>query len=333
MTARRGRWRAFALTGSVVATALLASAAPAASQSPPDENPLESARRAAGNYAFAGQVRLRWRDAAGDHEQMVDVRAADGAMVVEGDASVLARRNERLIRQPGASWDALWPAGLASLGTPRPATKYALSSVQGPLVAGRPTTLVEVHRGPQVVERVWLDAATGLLLGREQYAVSGVPARSIQFQDIRVGGPMGEVPSPHVPSPAVAVATTRLAPSTLPGGYQRLGTFKRGPVVHLLYSDGVYGLSVFEQSGRLRAGALPAGAERVRIGEAQGWHYEWAGGHILLWRGHDRVYSAVGDGPLSDVVQASAGVPLGPRPSLLQRLRAACHAVLRALKD
>jgi len=115
MTARRGRWRAFALTGSVVATALLVSATPAASQSSPEENPLESARRAAGNYAFAGQVRLRWRDAAGDHEQMVDVRAADGAMVVEGDASVLARRNERLIRQPGASWDALWPAGLLLL--------------------------------------------------------------------------------------------------------------------------------------------------------------------------------------------------------------------------
>jgi hypothetical protein len=323
-----------AVTGSVVAaSALLAAATPAASQSQPDENPLESARRAAGNHAFAGQVRLRWRDASGEHEQLMDVRAGDGTMVVEGDASVLARRDERLIRRPGARWDSLWPAGLASLGAPRPATKYVLSSVQGPLVAGRPTTLVEVRRGTQVVERVWLDAATGLLLGREQYAVSGASARSIQFQEISVGAPMGEVPSPHVRSPAVAVANTRLVPSALPGGYQRLGTYKRGDVVHLVYSDGVYGLSVFEQPGRLKTGALPAGAERVRIGGTQGWHYAWAGGHILLWRGHDRVYSAVGDGPLSDVVQASAGVPLGPRPSLLERLRAACHAVLRALKD
>jgi hypothetical protein len=333
MTTRSGRVRAMALMGGVVATALLVSATPAASQSPPDENPLESARRAAGNYAFAGQVRMRWRDASGEHEQVVDVRAGDGAMVVEGDASVLARRNERLIRRPGASWDALWPAGLTSLGTPRPATKYALSSAQGPLVAGRPSTLVEVRRGPLVVERVWLDTATGLLLGREQYAVNGAPARSIQFQDISVGGPMGEVPSPHVRSSAVAVTNSRLAPSTLPGGYQRRGSFKRGAVVHLVYSDGVYGLSVFEQPGRLRIGALPAGSQRVRIGGTQGWHYEWPGGHVLLWRGHDRVYSAVGDGPLSDVVQASAGVPLGPRPSLLERFRAACHAVLRALKD
>jgi hypothetical protein len=332
--ASRGRWRAAGLT-TVLAAALVAAAAPApaASQSAPDENPLESARTAARSYAFSGQVRLRWRDGSGEHEQLVDVRAGDGTMVVEGDASVLARRDERLIRRPGASWDALWPAGLASLGAPRPATKYTMASAQGTSLAGRPTTLVEVRRGDRVVERVWLDAATGLLLGREQYTLDGALARSIQFQNISVGGPTGDVPSPHVARPAVAVTTARQVPSILPGGYERLGTYKRGALVHFVYSDGVYGLSVFEQVGRLRAGTLPAGAERVRIGDTQGWHYAWAGGHVLLWRGHGRVYSAVGDGPLTDVVQASAGVPLGPTPSLLQRVRAACHGVLRALKD
>jgi len=328
--------RLTALASGVIAVAVLATATPVASQpgSPPapGENPLEAARRAAGNYAFAGQVRVRWHDAAGEHEQLVDVRAGGGALMIDGPASVLARRDERPIRRPGSGWDSLWPAGLASMGIPHPSAKYSLSSAAGALVAGRPTLAVDVRRGNAIVERVWLDAETGLLLGREQYAVAGTPVRSIEFQQISVGGPMWAMPSPRVHSPVVAPVSGNQAPAVLPGGYERLGIYRRGPLVHLIYSDGVYGLSLFEQAGRLRTGALPSGGERVAIGGTQGWHYAWAGGHVLLWRGRGRVLSAVGDGPLTDVVQASAGVPRGPRPSFLDRLRAGCRAVLRALK-
>ena len=314
-----------------VGVALIVAASPVASQPMPPDNPLEASRRAAGSQAFSGQVLVRWRDAAGEHEQLVDVRAVDGNLMVEGDAAVLARRDERFIRRSGG-WDALWPAGLDAPGVPWPTSKYTLSSAAGPLVAGRPSTLVEVYRGADLIERVWVDAATGLLLGREQYAVAGSRARSMQFQQISLGAPAGRpVPSPHVRPREVSTATSSHLPRVLPGQYRRLAAYKRDGIVHGVYSDGVYGLSVFEQPGRLRESALPARGQPVSVGRTRGWHYAWAGGNVLLWEGRDRVFSAVGDGPLPDLVQAGAAVPLGPKPSLLQRFRSACGHALRAL--
>ena len=53
-----------------------------------------------------------------------------------------------------------------------------------------------------------------------------------------------------------AISTRRLpdgvsAPETLPDGYQRVGVYQRGDTVQVVYSDGLYDLSVFQQPGRI----------------------------------------------------------------------------------
>ena len=42
-----------------------------------------------------------------------------------------------------------------------------------------------------------------------------------------------------------------MAPARLADGYTRVGVFRRDGVVQVLYSDGIYDLSVFERRGVL----------------------------------------------------------------------------------
>src|SRR5206468_2079044 len=55
-------------------------------------------------------------------------------------------------------------------------------------------------------------------------------------------------------------------PATLPGGYSRVATYRQRDVVHLVYSDGLNGLSVFAELGHLSRGSLPSEGTPVQVG-------------------------------------------------------------------
>ena len=87
-------------------------------------------------------------------------------------------------------------------------------------------------------------------------------------------------------------------------GYRRTGVFRKGGVVQVVYSDGIYDMSVFEQRGRLGSKAAPRGGRPVRVGGSKGWQYTWPGGQVVLWQAGRTVYTVVADAPYDDVLGA-----------------------------
>lgn len=314
--------------------AIMACGAPAAvGVAVADDAPLQAAGRAAEQVTFEGKLRVRWFDGAVQRSDLLTVQGANGSVVVRGGTAAMASLHQRLVEHAGGAWDLLWPSDQMAAGRPDPDLKYQIAPAAPTTVSGRPANVVEVRQGGALLERLALDQASGLLLRREQYEdLGGPPSRTIEFETVTIGGatPALDPPRTVVNASPDVVAKSKAAPA-LDGGYQRIGTYKRSGVTQLLYSDGLYDLSVFEQAGRLDKSHLPNGS-KIELANSRGIRYAWPGGHVVVWATSGMVYTAVSDAPLDQVLAAVRSMPLTSAPaSLLRRLRQVCRALIQPL--
>ncbi len=145
-------------------------------------------------------------------------------------------------------------------------------------IAARPAEAVDARRADgTLAARFWVDRATGLLLRRDLLARSGATTISTWFAVLRVG-PTRML---HLPPMAADPWSHRLdahaqqewrdagcsCEPVLPDGMTLLQArtdddgLRAGPghgVVHLLYSDGLAEMSLFDQPGHLGADAVAA---------------------------------------------------------------------------
>lgn len=280
------------------------------------EDPLRQSREAAERLRFTALVTVRWVDAVGDHRTTLHVSSDQGQVRIDGQ---------------------LWPSGPTDLALPAAGDKYDLRTAPGPTVGARPTTAVEVWMEGELRERLAVDDATGLVLLREQFGPTGEPVRVVTVDQLDVAaagdvGPPDRVVNDLV-RPTAPRGLPRLyrAPAELPGGYLRLAAYQRGALVHLLYSDGLHGVSVFAQPGRLDPRTFPAGGRRVQVGRRTAWAYAWPGGEALTWQAGGVVYTLVGDGPDEELAAVAASWPSPPRPSFASRLKRSCRAMAELL--
>jgi hypothetical protein len=326
-----------ALTALVVVSGLCGPA-PALARGPA---PLERAREAAEHTDFHGVLHVLWRDGDVTRSERLTVEAAAGALVVQGGNRVMARPAfGRLVSHKGGGWEEMWLSSLAPASRPDGSKYEVTAPVDGPRVAGRSSRMVEVHHHGRLLERLYLDTQTDLLLQRDQFDSKGVVVRTVAFEWLTVGGPTAPLADPRSPAHHApeAVAPERLgrsavAPPVLPDGYERIGIYRNGSVLHALYSDGVYDLSVFQQPGRLRRSDVPPSGDRVSVGEVSGWRYPWPGGQLMVWSAGGNVFTAVSDAPAEQVLAAVRSLPRTPRPelSLLGKVRRACQALMEPL--
>ena len=221
--------------------------------------------------------------------------------------------------------------------------KYHTSQTEGPVVADRPTLAVEVDEHGLLRERLYVDEESGLLLKREQFDAGGAVSRAVGFDTLVLDPATPPPPSPSSPADQAPKALSPdrlgapgLAPDQLAGGYRRLGVYRRSGVVQVLYSDGMYDLSVFEQPGRLDRHSLAAGGSPVERRErrrlalhlARRPRRAVAGGRQGLHRGERRaprpdrgcgdVVAGAGRGVAVDDGTAAEGGPGGdPAPGLV----------------
>jgi hypothetical protein len=283
-------------------------------------------------------LEVRWLDGEVTRSERLQVEAAGGSLMVRGANLVMARPQfGRLLSHGGGGWEEMWLPSLAPTPRPDGASKYRTTpAVAGPAVAGRPTRVVEVHQGGTLLERLYLDTQTSLLLERDQFDARGQLVRRLAFESLEID-PTG--PPPTVPKSAAQHAPKKIpgdgmaAPDTLDDGYQRMGVYRSGTVVQVLYSDGVYDLSLFEQKGRLRRSDLPPKGERVAVRDATGWRYPWPGGQLVMWSAGGKVFTAVSDAPVDQVLTAVRSLPPAPSRelSLLGKIRRAAQVVMQPL--
>ncbi|HEX2041351.1 MAG TPA: sigma-E factor regulatory protein RseB domain-containing protein [Acidimicrobiales bacterium] len=321
----------------VAGTALvLAAAAWSPAVAAPADDPLVQARRAARDHSFTGQVEVVWRDAGREHKATVDVRSANGSLVVSGTKTVMDTGDRaRFVRRREGGWELLWSASSPSAAAPSPSTKYRTAETGTTAVADRAARVLEVREGAMLRQRLALDMQTNLVLRREHLATDGRVERVVTFTSLKIPD-QPPVPAPpsssedHAGRAISAVSAPFSAPPVLREGYRRVGLYEDGGVVQALYNDGLYDLSVFEQRGRLNRGDVPASGRRLKLGDRRAWGYTWPGGHMLLWHAEGTVYAMVSDAPMEHLIAAADSLPTaGLSLSLGDRLRRICRSLVR----
>jgi len=314
-----------ALAGPVVPLA----ARPASASS----DPVEDAREAARRVPFTARLEVRWVDQAGLHTAELGVRAVGGHIRVQSPSGVPGvnaaagtglGEGSTLVLQASAVSPVGGPGDLLAPALER---KYDVERTAGPRIAGRDTDLFILRAGGQVREQLAIDPDTGLVLRREVFGPEGRPVRILTVLQLDTA---------PVPEPSDAGGTTYQQPRSvrvghlpsayrgpdgLAGGYRRVAAYRNGRLVHLLYSDGLHGMSLFSQPGTLAGGTLPKGGQPVQVGTATGVHYTWPGGDVVTWEDGAVVHTLVGDGTSADLLAAARSLPRPPRPSVTSRLR------------
>jgi hypothetical protein len=103
------------------------------------------------------------------------------------------------------------------------------------------------------------------------------------------------------------------------------------PAVHLLYGDGLYTLSLFQQQGRL----APVGRrDAVALSPDHGgtvWRWPGSEPRHMVWTGDGVTFTALTDAPADELLAAIDGLPIDPPPSVLDRLTRGLQRVGRWL--
>jgi hypothetical protein len=206
-------------------------------------------------------------------------------------------------------------------------------------VIGRPCTVLALHRQADgtLRERLWIDGASDLLLRRETYGADGELLRlgaflSLDFDpdvDRRDDRRRQQRPEGVMPVDEEEVEALRkggwTVPKALPRGYEAAAAYAMAGAdtqpLQVVYGDGLYTVSVFQQPGSADWESLPAGARLAE--DLPGEVYEWPGAlpHRLVWTAEGRTWSVVGDAPADDLEAIAAALPTAQAPGVLERLQ------------
>jgi len=311
---RRSRWVAVGLTAATVAAVV--GIGPAVAQpSSQGAQLLAAARRAASRASYDGIVVVSWRQDGAQHQSRALAQVAEGTVQMGvGDQHVVSFGDTRWVGSPGA-WNLVLGPGTPSARPPALDANWTLRTAPGPLVAGRPTTVVSAvdPTTGDTRARFFVDVATDTLLRQDVLDANGTLLRQTRF-DVLV--PLPAVSPPTAPSGAQSAEPTALAsvpsgykaPKDLGRGYRLLGQYRQPDgTLQLYYSDGLFTLSLFEQHGTIDWSSLPSGT----AGKWQGVDlrsYPASTTDAVVWGSHGFVITCVSDAPLDQALLAAHDV-------------------------
>lgn len=291
---------------------------------------LERAVEASRGSAYEGRMVIVGFGTEGPNLAEVDIAqgVAGGLRVGRAEAWMVARQSDDAFYwQPQAGT-------LLRLGNVDRPDFSIESLLRKYTVVGRGS--VDLRTGPALVlsirergseqprERLYVDQATGLVVRRDTFAGDGEPVRVVAFTEIKVtelsiAAPEGVDATSRGPLTEVDLDGLRIlgrtgwdVPEELPAGF-RVGTGyalpePQGSSLHLVYTDGLYTLSIYQQNGRVDRDAL-VGAVAHDHGDMT--VYRWPGSEPerMVWTGNGRTFTAISDAPLDQVLAAVAGMP------------------------
>lgn len=218
-----------------------------------------------------------------------------------------------------------------------------------PTAVGQATVVEVTDAGRDIVrERLYLDPGSGLIVRRETFRSDGRPVRLVAFTSLdltprdlpEMEGTWREVRADETEVSRQGLEILReigwTAAEQLPGSFRVVAASALGESdassLHLLYTDGLYAISIYEQHGRLDGAAARAqGARPATLG---GMHvYRWPGAEpaTVAWTGAGRTFTAVSDAPPDALSAALSGLPHDPPSGVTDRLRRGLGRVARWL--
>jgi hypothetical protein len=328
--------------------ALLVLAAPAPAAAADWRELLERAGDSARTRAYAGEALLATWDGDDSHAELVSVRNTrrGGLTVVSPERYTMQLADDGgglvdheqgwFVPLPPADVDASEDAVDALAG------KYRVQAAGTDELLERPCTLVDVRRAADGLlrERLWIDDASALILRRETYDADERLVRLAVYLSLDLTPPRAHpdrgrrVPLEARTQGVASVDDRGLAalrdagwsvPDELPGGYEPSGVYAVSGAdsqpLQVVYGDGLYSVSVFQEQGRADWSTLPPGAEPAeRYGPDV---YEWPGAfpQRLVWESQGTTFSLVGDAPPDEFAAIMDALPAPHRPGIADRFR------------
>lgn len=329
----------------VVGLAVLA-AAPPASAEPSWRDILERAIREGQQRPFEGRLVVISFDPSGPGIGEVTVaQDSQGTVMTSRSASwLLDQRRGRTFFGDADSGTLLRLGSVdrEGLSFARLDDKYDVRIGETTRTAVGEATVLEVSpTGRGVVrERLYVDPDSGLIVRRETFRDDGRPVRLVAFTSLDLTprelpemedqGTWREVHAAKTEMSNRGLDILReigwTVPEELPGSFRAVDASALGEgggsSLHVLYSDGLYAVSIYQQHGRLDGAA--ATAEGARPATLGGMHvYRWPGAEpiSLAWTGGGRTFTAVSDAPPDVLSTALSGLPHDPPQGLVTRLR------------
>ncbi len=305
----------------VAAGALVGSAAwlvPDAGAATDPVTVLERARTATVREDFSGTVEVSWKVDGRWHAERTPVSATGGTVQVgAGTRQAEGRGHDRWVA--GVSgWRAGWDEA-ADAPAPAPDRHWKLSVRPGPQIAGRATDVVTARDRATGKPRLkeFTDRTTGVLMRRTVLGPDGRPVRRVGFVEVsKLGGSRSTPPTTparraadaaRTPAAVRSVPDSVDAPGAVGDRYRLVSRYRRADgTVQLYYSDGLFGVSVFEREGTLDRASLTRG-DPVDVSGADAVGYETAGGTVVVWDHDGVVRTVVSDLPAADLADFARG--------------------------
>ena len=212
-------------------------------------------------------------------------------------------------------------------------SNYSIEAGTAGSVAGRATTtlsLVSKYTG-SLVQRIWVDNQTKLILRQENYSADGSVGSKSSFDNIRLDtdlpSALFELAVPRgmtlVQGPSYGKATTDTAdlvrslsftfapPKFLPNGF----SLERGSIasnagvktVEFVYGDGLRTFSLFENAtGRLPRFDQPV--KSIGVGDQSGKYADIAGQRLVSWNAGGLNFTIVGDLSTKEIARIGASI-------------------------
>jgi hypothetical protein len=286
---------------------------------------------------YAGQLTVVTFSERGPQIAELDLERGEGGVrmvsdagdeVGRADGTGFLRSSEQLLRVGGVE---RVPAQLDRLRT-----KYEVTlGAEEELDTGSAVPLVLAERDRAVVREVlYLDVETGLIVRRETFGRDGQPVRTIAYTSLEVGGSAVTMPASdgldveeHLATPGEAAELREagfVVPDRLPHGYELLAALEvpeaSVPTLHLIYGDGLYSVSVFQQQGRMKRTVVDGAAELHAPGGGAVWRWPGSEPRRVVWAGDGATFTALADTPTDELIDVVSGLPIDPVPSTLDRL-------------
>jgi sigma-E factor negative regulatory protein RseB len=346
-------WRAGAVAAALAV--VLAQAGPAAAAPNTDRawrSLLDRAAQAAEKTAYVGEsLWVTYENGQASISTFLVRSSGDGEISVadQGRFAVRLGNDGGSLADHERNWFFPLPAAdlaKAHKGLDRLAAKYDVEVLPSEPLLDRPCSRLQILRESdgELVERLWIDDASGLLLRRETFDGADNPLRMVAYlkldlrpkgRDVSVRPTRGQRPSQQRQQQEVTEvdpvgrAALRDAgwtlPDDLPGEFVTEGSFVvqagQSQPLQTVYSDGLYTVSLFEQPGSLDTDALPEGAQ---LNEAYGFPaYVWPGAvpTRVVWEAGGTTWSLVGDAPPDEMAAMLASLPQPQREGFTDRIR------------
>ncbi len=197
--------------------------------------------------------------------------------------------------------------------------------------AAQTVSLINRHTGERMM-RLWIDAGTKIVLAKESYHSDGSLATRMRFDGIRytndipagifstdvpagfrtiLGRHYGE-PSTNIGAAVRDAGFRPVGPRYLPEGFSIISAdtsvVKGVKSLHLLYSDGLRNLSLFENASNAAAdfGAIRPSTISFEGHDAQ--YIKDGPTTLLTWREHNLAFALVGDLDIKELTEIAISV-------------------------